>query len=67
LPGEINGRPYSGHAFDRMQGRGIPPSAVEDAIANGEARPGGSGATVHSGENGVTAVVGGDGTVETTW
>jgi hypothetical protein len=66
-PGEISGRPYSGHAFDRMQGRGIPPSAVEDAIANGETRAGGSGATVYSGENGVTVVVGGDGTVETTW
>jgi hypothetical protein len=31
-PGEIDGRDYTGHAFDRMQGRGIPPSVVEDTI-----------------------------------
>ncbi len=34
-PGAINGRPYSGHAIDRMQGRGIPPSVVENTIQNG--------------------------------
>jgi hypothetical protein len=31
----IGGREYSGHAVDRMQGRGIPPSAVENTIRNG--------------------------------
>lgn len=65
VPGEINGRPYSGHAFDRMQGRGIPPSAVEDAITNGQASAGHDGATVYSGQNGVTVVVGGSGNVVT--
>jgi hypothetical protein len=35
-PGEIDGRKYTGHALDQGQGRGIPPSAVEDAIQNGE-------------------------------
>ncbi|MDN3366525.1 RHS repeat-associated core domain-containing protein, partial [Ralstonia pseudosolanacearum] len=39
-PTTINGRDYSGHAVDRMQGRGVPPSAVEEAIQNGEASPG---------------------------
>lgn len=34
-PGSVNDRDYSGHAFDRMQGRGIPPSAVEDDQARG--------------------------------
>jgi RHS repeat-associated protein len=26
-PGAYGGQPFSGHAFDRLQGRGIPPSA----------------------------------------
>jgi uncharacterized protein RhaS with RHS repeats len=34
-PTNINGRDYTGHAQDRMQGRGIPPSVVEDTIQNG--------------------------------
>ena len=44
LPGEnspttINGREYSAHAIDRMQGRGIPPSAVDNAIKTGTTYP----------------------------
>ncbi|WP_139334007.1 DUF4258 domain-containing protein [Acidiphilium rubrum] len=31
----INGREFSGHALDQMQNRGIPPSAVENAIKPG--------------------------------
>lgn len=31
-PADIRGRPYSGHALDRMQGRGLSPSAVENAV-----------------------------------
>ncbi|GHS85958.1 hypothetical protein AGMMS50218_04790 [Actinomycetota bacterium] len=31
----INGRLYSGHAIDRMYGRGIPPSVVSDTIRTG--------------------------------
>ena len=46
-PGTINGRSYTGHAFDRMQGRGIPPSAVENTIQHGTASPGKRGATVY--------------------
>lgn len=35
-PTTIFGRDYSAHALDQMQSRGIMPSAVEDAIQNGE-------------------------------
>lgn len=31
----IRGREYGGHAIDQMQGRGVPPSAVENAIRTG--------------------------------
>ncbi|GAA5264102.1 hypothetical protein ACOSOMT5_P0522 [Acidiphilium sp. MT5] len=34
-PATINGREFSGHALDQMQNRGIPPSAVENAIKPG--------------------------------
>jgi hypothetical protein len=44
----IGGRPYSGHAIDRMQGRGVPPAAVDNAIRTGSASPGKyPGTTVH--------------------
>ncbi|MDI3438489.1 DUF4258 domain-containing protein [Erwinia sp. V90_4] len=38
-PTIINERSYSAHAIDRMQGRGIPPSAVENAIKTGTIYP----------------------------
>lgn len=31
-PANINGRRYSGHALDRLQGRGLSPSVVENAV-----------------------------------
>ena len=34
-PTIINGISYSGHAIDQMQGRGIPPSIVQNTIQNG--------------------------------
>ena len=34
-PTTIGGRAFSGHAIDQMQGRGIMPSVVENAIRNG--------------------------------
>ncbi len=34
-PATIQGQEYSGHAVDRMQGRGIPPSAVKNAVETG--------------------------------
>ncbi|TJZ66853.1 DUF4258 domain-containing protein, partial [Chitiniphilus eburneus] len=64
-PGTIGDRDYSGHAFDRMQGRGVPPSAVEEAIKNGESRPD-RGEIVHNDtKNGVQVVVNQDGKVVT--
>ena len=38
-PATIGDRDYGGHALDQMQGRGVPPSAVEDAINNGTSKP----------------------------
>ena len=38
--GEVGRESFSGHAFDRMQGRGIPPSVVIEAIGNGRQSPG---------------------------
>ena len=66
-PTSIDGRDYTGHALDRMQGRGIPPSAVEDAIQNGTSSPGNQpDTTVHVGPDGrVTVVTGGRGNVVT--
>jgi RHS repeat-associated protein len=59
-PAEIGGRTYTGHAVDQMQGRGVPPSAVEEAIEHGTASPGHDpGTTVHTdSKNGVTVVTG---------
>lgn len=39
-PTTIEGRPFSGHAIDQMQGRGIPPSVVENTIQYGQPFPG---------------------------
>jgi hypothetical protein len=39
-PTTINGVPYSGHAVDMMQARGIPPSVVKNTITNGIPSPG---------------------------
>jgi RHS repeat-associated protein len=41
------GRTYSGHAQDRMQQQGIMPSAVEDAIENGQHAPSYDNTTEH--------------------
>ena len=65
-PTSIDGRDYSGHALDRMQGRGVPPSVVGDAIQNGTPSPGNKpGTTVHTGTNGVSVVTGNGGRVVT--
>jgi hypothetical protein len=39
-PGEFNGTPYSGHAFDQLQNRGISPSVADQAIRSGVPSPG---------------------------
>jgi len=41
----INGREYSGHALDQMQGRGFVPSVVEDTIQQGTTFPARAGTT----------------------
>jgi hypothetical protein len=50
-PAIINGRQYSGHALDRMQGRGITPSIVEDAILHGTISVGREGSKIYSSPN----------------
>ncbi|RYG77212.1 DUF4258 domain-containing protein [bacterium] len=57
-PATIGGRDYTGHAIDRMQQRGLVPSVVEDAIANGLSKPGRVPGTTdsYSFANDVTAV-----------
>jgi hypothetical protein len=66
-PGSIGGRNYTGHAFDQMQGRGIPSSAVENAIKLGRKTPDQlPGLTRHFDEvNGLLVVTKVDGTVVT--
>jgi RHS repeat-associated protein len=39
-PGEFGGVPFSGHAFDRVQGRGIPASVITNTIFTGRPSPG---------------------------
>lgn len=57
-PAAIENRLYFGHALDRMQERGIPPSVVDDTIANGQANPGNTPGTTtyYSATNNVTVV-----------
>jgi filamentous hemagglutinin len=38
-PAEIGGRPFSGHALDQMQNRGILPSVVDNTIRTGSTFP----------------------------
>jgi len=57
-PATINGRDYSGHALDRMQGRGYVPLVVEDAIQNDTGTPSYGGATAYySRGNNITVIV----------
>jgi Domain of unknown function (DUF4258) len=44
-PDVIGGRPYSGHALDRMQERGLVPSVVEDTISRGAGASGRDGSS----------------------
>ncbi|MGI8663234.1 MAG: hypothetical protein ACR2LQ_08495 [Acidimicrobiales bacterium] len=55
---EIDGQTFGPHAIDQMQGRGIPPSAVNDAISNGQAVTGIDGRTIYySSANNISVVV----------
>nr|WP_252263704.1 RHS repeat-associated core domain-containing protein [Paracidobacterium acidisoli] len=64
-PEVINGRKFTGHALDQMQGRGIPSSVVEDVITNGTPGPGNDpGTFTHTGD-GVQVVTNSTGDVVT--
>lgn len=58
-PANVCGRDFSGHAFDRMQGRGLTPSVVIDAINTGVRFPGGEPGTTqyYSPVNNVSVVI----------
>jgi hypothetical protein len=65
-PETIKGRKYSGHALDQMQGRGVPPTAVQEAIDNGTKSPSRGGTTIHTDNtNGVTVITNENGDVVT--
>jgi hypothetical protein len=66
VPGVVNGRAYSAHAFDQMQGRGIMPSVVDDTIATGVPAASPGATTVYYGaNNNISVVVNAEGKVVT--
>jgi len=65
-PATIDGRNYTGHALDQMQGRGLTPSVVEDTIQNGVSSPG-NGGTIDYITDQAKAVTNEAGDVVTTW
>jgi hypothetical protein len=66
VPGVVNGRAYSAHAFDQMQGRGIMPSVVDDTIATGVPAASRGATTVFYGAgNNISVVVNAEGKVVT--
>lgn len=64
-PTTINGRKYTGHALDRMQGRGATPTVVGNAIKNGKRSPGRKKSTVVHNTEGVSVVTNSKGDVVT--
>lgn len=63
----IDGRTYTGHALDRIQGRGITPSAVADVIEDGTvARQGLFKRNYYSEANNLTVITNWRGKVITT-
>lgn len=66
-PGIVNGREYTGHAFDRMQERGILPSLVEQAIREGVATPSrGNTTVIYDSINNLSVIINETGRVVTT-
>ena len=55
----VGGRPYTGHALDAMQNRGITPRVVEDAISRGQAyhNPRSGRTMIHDPENDISIVL----------
>jgi RHS repeat-associated protein len=67
-PRKVNGVSYKGHAFDQMQGRGIPPSVVKNTIEQGVRSPGYDGASrIYDSVNDVTVILNPDGSVKTVY
>lgn len=60
----INGRTFTGHALDRMQGRGLVPSVVEDTIRNGVVTAGRGGSTIYT-SNQARVILNPNGSVKT--
>jgi hypothetical protein len=60
----INGRQYTGHALDQMQGRGLTPSVVEDTITHGAQSAGRDGATIFQSSQ-ARVILNPDGSVKT--
>jgi len=65
-PGTVSGRDYSGHAFDRMQERGLTPSVIEDTIQRGTSTAGRDGAKIFTTDQ-ATVIVNPNGSVKTVW
>ncbi|NJM99049.1 MAG: hypothetical protein HC800_19590 [Phormidesmis sp. RL_2_1] len=68
-PGVVNGREFSGHAFDQMRNRGLTPTVVENAIQTGTRSPGNTPGTtsIYDQANNVTAIINDAGKVITTY
>jgi len=66
IPGNINGRKYTGHALDRMQERGFTPSVVEDAIKNAIPQSGKNGAKIFKSKE-ATVILNPDNSVKTVY
>jgi hypothetical protein len=65
-PTSIDGTSFSGHAIDELQSDGIPPSAANDAIRNGESAASRGGTTVYySPANNISVVQSSSGNVVT--
>lgn len=57
-PAEVDGRPFSGHALDRMQDRGLVPSVVNNAVRPGNLVKTSDGAsTYYDAVNGVSVII----------
>lgn len=65
-PGAVDGTDYAGHAFDRMQDRGLAPSVIQNTIENGVPTPSRGGTTVfYDSVNNVSVVTNSEGKVIT--
>jgi RHS repeat-associated protein len=67
VPGSVNGRPYSGHAFDQMRNRGLVPSVIENVLNTGIPSPGRTQGTtvVRDPVNSVNVIINSNGRVIT--